>query len=50
LFLAVIFGAVTLTILLISMFMAVLIGTVSSLVPRFNAARVSILDALRYNG
>jgi hypothetical protein len=45
-----IFGAVTLTNLLISMFMAVPIGTVSSSVPGFNAARVSILDGLRYKG
>ena len=35
---------------MLTLSIAVLIGTMSSLVPGFNAARISILDALRYNG
>jgi ABC-type antimicrobial peptide transport system permease subunit len=34
----------------LTLIIALLIGLASSVVPGFNAARTSILDALRYNG
>ncbi|MDQ2949349.1 MAG: ABC transporter permease [Acidobacteriota bacterium] len=41
---------VTPTVGLLSLFVAVLIGVISSVVPAWNASRTSILDALRYSG